>query len=516
MLHRPTQLIALVSLAGLALPAAAHATGFEELLDWPFIHSGSSNDGGMMVNMDADPELELVQVTGSAGVGGQVHVYNYDGTTVPGWPASFSDGPFSAPAFGDIDGDGEGEVVVHSFFFGLSAAIWAFNLDGSVVSGFPVEYGGPMKAPALADLDGDGDLEIISTMRNGGGGDVYVFQGDGSLLDGWPAAMDVFPGSGPAVADVNGDGKPEIFACSYYQIHGFDPTGKVLPGFPYDPPGSETFNYTTPVLADLDKDGDLEILAGSNDEDSGAGQVNVLHHDGTEVAGWPKTMGWSPWAPVSVADIDGDGWLDVATGETVLSPDPANQIYAWDRTGKLLPGFPFGPIDAIHTQLMIADIDNDGMVELLYDQNLPISNLEAINHDGTPVSGWPLEIPLSSFTQTPQIGDFNNDGFIDIAMSGNGIADGVTALDMFTSFYPWDPALAPLATYQYNVQRTGAVGAAAPACPGDLDGDGDTDLSDLGILLAAFEVDGGGDLDGDGDTDLSDLGTLLADFGCGT
>jgi hypothetical protein len=55
-----------------------------------------------------------------------------------------------------------------------------------------------------------------------------------------------------------------------------------------------------------------------------------------------------------------------------------------------------------------------------------------------------------------------------------------------------------------------------PACPGDLDGDDDTDMSDLGILLAAWEIDDGGDLDGDGDTDISDLGIFLADFGCGT
>jgi hypothetical protein len=56
-------------------------------------------------------------------------------------------------------------------------------------------------------------------------------------------------------------------------------------------------------------------------------------------------------------------------------------------------------------------------------------------------------------------------------------------------------------------------------CPGDLDGDGDTDLGDLGILLADFGCQPPpncvGDLDGDGDTDLGDLGILLADFGCG-
>jgi hypothetical protein len=59
------------------------------------------------------------------------------------------------------------------------------------------------------------------------------------------------------------------------------------------------------------------------------------------------------------------------------------------------------------------------------------------------------------------------------------------------------------------------------ACPGDIDGDLDTDLSDLGILLATYELrpddpfyDERADLDGDGDVDLADLGELLADFGC--
>jgi hypothetical protein len=52
--------------------------------------------------------------------------------------------------------------------------------------------------------------------------------------------------------------------------------------------------------------------------------------------------------------------------------------------------------------------------------------------------------------------------------------------------------------------------------PGDLDGDGDVDQSDLGILLASYLVDDGGDVDGDGDTDQSDLGILLANYGYGT
>jgi hypothetical protein len=58
-------------------------------------------------------------------------------------------------------------------------------------------------------------------------------------------------------------------------------------------------------------------------------------------------------------------------------------------------------------------------------------------------------------------------------------------------------------------------------CEGDLDGDGDTDQSDLGILLADWGCDDpangcAGDLNADDKTDQSDLGILLADWGCGT
>lgn len=60
--------------------------------------------------------------------------------------------------------------------------------------------------------------------------------------------------------------------------------------------------------------------------------------------------------------------------------------------------------------------------------------------------------------------------------------------------------------------------APQPQCPGDVDGDGDVDLTDLASLLANFGVASGaarddGDLDGDGDVDLTDLASLLGNFG---
>ncbi|MCC6360597.1 MAG: hypothetical protein IT450_17805 [Phycisphaerales bacterium] len=63
-----------------------------------------------------------------------------------------------------------------------------------------------------------------------------------------------------------------------------------------------------------------------------------------------------------------------------------------------------------------------------------------------------------------------------------------------------------------------ALTSATPPCPGDLNGDGQVDLSDLATLLSNFGTPSGagadqGDLDADGDVDLSDLAALLGNFG---
>lgn len=64
-------------------------------------------------------------------------------------------------------------------------------------------------------------------------------------------------------------------------------------------------------------------------------------------------------------------------------------------------------------------------------------------------------------------------------------------------------------------------GTPVGGCPGDVDGDGDTDLSDLAALLAAYGTSTGhpgynpaADFDNSGTIDLSDLAFLLSDYGC--
>jgi hypothetical protein len=58
-----------------------------------------------------------------------------------------------------------------------------------------------------------------------------------------------------------------------------------------------------------------------------------------------------------------------------------------------------------------------------------------------------------------------------------------------------------------------SIGASGSACQGDLDGSGEVDGADLGLLLANWDEAGLGDLDGSGVVDGADLGLLLAAWG---
>jgi hypothetical protein len=77
---------------------------------------------------------------------------------------------------------------------------------------------------------------------------------------------------------------------------------------------------------------------------------------------------------------------------------------------------------------------------------------------------------------------------------------------------------AEASSYSEDTNGNGIPDECEPDCPGDLNGDGAINLSDLGILLAHYGTPGGmtywdGDLDFDGDVDLGDLGILLAVYG---
>jgi hypothetical protein len=424
---------------------------------FPVTRTGQNERGGCYGNLDNDPELEIIYTAGNT-----VYAFNRNGTSVAGWPRVLDFPADGAAAFGDIDGDGFGEIVVttHQTATFATGTIYAFEINGTNVLGFPITTeGGALRTPVLADIDGNGALEIIVAIRRHPEGFIYIYRGNGTVFPDWPKRLDYVPGSAVAVGDITGDGVPEIIAESYNGLHAFTADGILMPGFPYYPGTNRVFSYSTPVLADIDGDGLREIICGDHSVNQGNGAVHIVKNDGTSFPGWPKFTGSWIYGPPSVGDIDGDGLLDVAVGDQTLSATPQNKVYAWTAiTGNPLPGFPIENLFAVNSQIILADLDGDGSIELMFDDNTSNGKYLAYNHDGSPMDDWPVTVAGSTFFINPFIFDIDHDGIMDISGAGYDQATNNINIYLWNAHVTLDDELAILPILQYNTRHSGVYG----------------------------------------------------------
>jgi hypothetical protein len=193
-----------------------------------------------VADVDADGVLDVV--VGNA-------VYDIHGNAL--WANGQSDGN---PAVADFDGDPGGEIAVV-----YAGTLRLQDDDGSILWG-PITLaggagGGP---PTIADYDGDGLPEIGVA-----GNSAYdVYDGDGSLLWSNPTQDGSSQRTGSSVFDFDGDGVAEVvYADELYLYIYSGPDGTVL----YqetDHASGTLMEY--PVIADVDADGNAEIVLISN------------------------------------------------------------------------------------------------------------------------------------------------------------------------------------------------------------------------------------------------------------
>jgi len=127
---------------------------------------------------------------------------------------------------------------------------------------------------------------------------------------------------------------------------------------------------------------------------------------------------------------------------------------------------------------------------------------DQINHSGTAGFAGELAVELVNGFE-PQAGD----SFMILTYGGHTGQFETLTLPALAGDLSWEVRYGRSALTLAVVQQS--------LCVGDLDGDGVTGQSDLGILLSAWGINDNGDLDGDGATGQTDLGILLADWGCG-
>ena len=344
-------------------------------------------------DLDGDDDLEIV-----AGANDQhVYVWHHTGDPMAGWPVhcrdfardddpDFPDGSSGnriivSPAVGDLDNDGQPEVLVgtNEVYADVESRYYIIHWDGNLHDGGPFEWAdadadspGPGRnfgltgevipyvgrgiptAATLADIDLDGYIEFAI---EGIGGWPVMRRWDGNeVIDLW--FMDISTEAFGPLTDVtdnysytlidhgafgymddSGDiaflkgGAGMDFLAAFlgggtrstfvHQMAGWNAiTGTPLEGFPRVMEDWPFF--TTPTIVDLDDDGYPEVISGS-----GGYLVRAFNYLGEELDGWPKHTGGWLIASTTVGDFDGDGTYDVAAATRL------GDIFVWHTEGSV-------------------------------------------------------------------------------------------------------------------------------------------------------------------------------------
>jgi len=381
-------------------------------------------------------------------------------------PSAFVTGLFEAPwrgfdtgifgegfgprsfAIGDLDGDGDADILVGDSFFGFPG-ISVLKNNGDQTFATPVYYAVPQNEVvgevALADFDFDGDLDAFATIR----GDfdqmtkikVWRNNGDGTFA----APVEFTTGEGPVgivLADFTGDDKPDVITANY---------------------------------------------SGSS--------ISILRHNGLtgNAAGFLPPVDFNAVnhaEKIAAADVNGDGILDVVVGEQV-GTSFAGSLAVMINTGDgnfdapvlydAAPDARFGS-----TAVALADLDNDGDLDLigggLYSSGSVDNGAVTIRrNDGSGTFGSAEIILFDDFVPMPKeitTGSLNSDSFVDIvaAVPSGRIPEGFVTLTSNGSGGFNAPVDYEASQQTFDVTII------------DLDGDGDGDVITLANSSAAVTV----------------------------
>ena len=353
--------------------------------------------------------------------------YNSFGEEISGFPFQSSDRVRSSPAIGDVDNDGQMEIV----FGNNGGKLYVLNHDGTQQLAYTI-LGIIEGAPALVDVDGDQDLEIVFTTTTTSGGQLYVIHHNGTTMSGFPKELGSMWGAGPAVHDIDNDGLYDVVCATYNkEVYAIEVNGgSVKSGFPFTASGRFS---TPPTIVDVDSDGDYEIVVGSNN-----GELYVLHHDGTIFLEY--NTGDDIRGGISVCDLNNDGQLDLLFGGY------DDKIHVLDPVvNQVLPGWPVDLGFNSLSEPLIADLDGDGQVEVLAARKTGM--IFAYEDDGSMMNNFPISI-AGSIESTPAIEDIDNDGDLEIVVSSTS---GLEVIDIKSSAELMDS----WSMYRGTIQRTG-------------------------------------------------------------
>jgi hypothetical protein len=389
----------------------------------------------------------------------RVNLVAVDPQIASGWPQTWPN--VSPLACADIGGTADYEIVAgidHQDFIHNTLGGW--RLDGSQLPGFPVSgIGVSHQRPATGDIDADGESEV-ATGFDYNREDVYLVQGNGTVMTGWPQNGG-HPGSllymgAPALGDVNGDSMLEVFSGGGY-LSGWDKTGAALSGWP------KSTEFSSPAIADFGYDGAPELITLRKDS------LYVFTADGNIMAGWPRGYGGSGGNTFPAAgDINNDNRLEIAF--TIGA-----RLFLVNDSGRIMTGFPKTLAGSYANSPILGDVDNDGVAEIVVVSGTFPSNsvVQMFRYDGSVVTGWPKTLNGLVFRDfnAPVIGDVDGDEYPDVLMGFENTADG------FEQFYAWKRDGTVLAGWPKLLRYIDGYGITGSPALGDFDDDDSLDCA---------------------------------------
>jgi len=172
-------------------------------------------------------------------------------------------------------------------------------------------------SPVMANLTSNDTMDIFYTNDDG---EMLLYDQYGNLK--WKktisdtATYTTFYSS-PAVADINGDGKPEIVFTAGGKLFAIYPNGTFLSGFPVQI--DTTTIQSSITIGDVDGNDTMDIVLASP-----GGKLHAINYRGKDVVNFPMSLGDSCYSTPVLADIDGDRDMEILTG------DEGKQLIAFD------------------------------------------------------------------------------------------------------------------------------------------------------------------------------------------